>query len=70
MPAIFRVREQPDPTAIEYLVSQLATLDVPTPPISKDMGPSEAGQAVGRISNRLSSTSTPAAATAGRRSPR
>ncbi len=53
VPAIFRVHEQPDPTAIEYLVSQLATLDVPTPPISKDMGPSEAGQAVGRISNRL-----------------
>jgi len=53
IPTIFRVHEQPDPSAIEYLVSQLETLDVPTPPIPKDMGPTEAGRAVGLISNRL-----------------
>jgi ribonuclease R len=53
VPTIFRVHEQPDPAAVEYLVSQLATLDVPTPPLPKDMGPHEAGRMVGAISVRL-----------------
>jgi ribonuclease R len=33
VPAVYRVHEQPDPDRIERLVEQLASLEVPTPPL-------------------------------------
>ena len=33
IPTLYRVHEQPEPTAIEFLVAQLESLDVPTPPL-------------------------------------
>ena len=34
--AIYRVHEQPDPASVERLVAQLASLDVPTPPLPEE----------------------------------
>ncbi len=43
-PTLYRVHEQPDPERIEHLVEQLASLDLPAPPVPDGMGPSQAGQ--------------------------
>ena len=37
--ALFRVHEQPDPAAIERLVAQLESLEVPTPPCRRSCRP-------------------------------
>ena len=52
-PAIFRVHEQPDPDSVEFLVAQLESLDIPTPPLPQQFGPTEAGRLVGEISVKL-----------------
>ncbi|MGH2979209.1 MAG: ribonuclease R family protein, partial [Solirubrobacterales bacterium] len=52
-PAVYRVHEQPDPAAIERLVRQLESLDVPTPPVPRVMSPADAGRLVGEISARV-----------------
>ena len=44
VPTLYRVHEQPDPERIERLVEQLAALDVPTPPLPKQISPSQAGE--------------------------
>ncbi len=44
VPAIYRVHAQPDPPRIEYLLEQLATLDVPTPPLGRGLAPRSAGE--------------------------
>jgi ribonuclease R len=43
VPAIYRVHAQPDASGVERLVAQLAALDLPTPPLTQGMAPSEAG---------------------------
>jgi len=50
VPTIYRVHEQPDPQRIERLVEQLASLDVPTPPLPKNLSPSAAAGLAGDIS--------------------
>ena len=50
IPALFRVHERPDGVAVERLVEQLASLGVPTPPLSRGMSPQEAAEAVGKAS--------------------
>jgi ribonuclease R len=52
-PTIFRVHEQPDPDSVEFLVAQLESLDIPTPPLPERFGPEEAGRLVGAISAML-----------------
>ncbi len=42
-PAIYRVHEQPDPERIERLFEQLASLELPTPPLPEGAGPTMAG---------------------------
>jgi ribonuclease R len=49
-PAIYRVHEQPDPDRIAHLISQLASLDVPTPPLPERLSPRQAGQLAGEAS--------------------
>jgi len=44
IPTVYRVHEQPDPQRIERLVEQLASLDVPTPPLPKQLAPKAAGE--------------------------
>ncbi len=48
--ALFRVHERPDPQAIELLLSKLAALEVPTPPVPEHLTPAEAARLAARIS--------------------
>jgi ribonuclease R len=50
VPTLYRVHERPNPQSIEWLVKQLASLEVPTPPVPKSMTPQQAGELVGEIS--------------------
>jgi ribonuclease R len=49
-PTLYRVHGEPEPARTEVLVDQLASLDVPTPPVSEHMSPQQAGELVGEIS--------------------
>ena len=42
---IYRVHEQPDPASVERLVAQLASLDVPTPPLPEQLSAAAGGRA-------------------------
>jgi ribonuclease R len=50
VPALFRVHERPDATAAERLVGQLASLDVPTPPLPSYLTPQQAAELVAAAS--------------------
>jgi ribonuclease R len=50
VPTLYRVHEAPDPQRTSFLVEQLASLDVPTPPLPERLSTSEAGELVGEIS--------------------
>ena len=50
IPTLYRVHDRPDPERIKTLVDQLASLDVPTPPVSDHLTPDEANDIVGEIS--------------------
>ena len=45
LPTLYRVHERPDPPAVEFLCEQLASLDVPTPPLPEHMTPQQAADA-------------------------
>lgn len=59
-PSIYRVHQQPDPERIERLLGQLASLDLPAPPMVEGAGPTEAGRLAVEASRKV-------AAEAGRR---
>src|SRR3954471_24329852 len=40
--ALYRIHEQPEPARVERLVDQLASLEVPTPPLPPQMSPQQA----------------------------
>ncbi len=50
---LYRVHEPPDPERIERLVDQLASLDVPTPPLPEPMSSSQAASILGVISRLI-----------------
>jgi ribonuclease R len=50
--ALYRVHEQPDPVRVAFMVSQLASLELPTPPLPEQMAPREAAR-VAREASRL-----------------
>jgi ribonuclease R len=50
LPALYRVHERPEPQSVVFLAEQLASLDVPTPPLPKQMTPQQAADAVTEIS--------------------
>jgi ribonuclease R len=50
IPALHRVHERPDSARAERLVEQLASLDVPTPPVPAAMTPQEAADVVAECS--------------------
>jgi ribonuclease R len=47
------VHEQPDPDRIRHLVDQLASLEVPTPPLPDPMSPQQAADLAGAISQEV-----------------
>jgi ribonuclease R len=49
-PTLYRVHEQPDPDRIAHLISQLASLDIPTPPLPERLSPRQAGELAGEAS--------------------
>jgi ribonuclease R len=46
LPALYRVHEPPDPARVEHLIAQLASLDVPTPPLGEHLTSAQAGALV------------------------
>ena len=50
LPTLYRVHERPEPQSVAFLAEQLASLDVPTPPLPKQMTPQQAADAVREIS--------------------
>lgn len=50
VPTLYRVHERPEPARVERLVEQLASLDVPTPPVPEPMSPSQAAEIVSECS--------------------
>jgi ribonuclease R len=50
VPALYRVHERPEPTAVQRLVEQLASLGVPTPPVPDVLTPQQAGEIAGEAS--------------------
>ncbi len=52
-PALYRVHEQPDAARVERLVAQLASLEVPTPPLPRTLSPTQTGELVGEISQAV-----------------
>jgi ribonuclease R len=53
VPCLFRVHERPDVERIERLVEQLASLEVPTPPLPEPMSAQQAAELLGAISRRV-----------------
>ncbi len=43
IPSVYRVHEMPDPDRVERMLAQLASLDLPGPPVPAGMGPTTAG---------------------------
>jgi ribonuclease R len=60
LPTLYRVHERPDATAVVFLVEQLASLDVATPPVPKDMTPQQAADLVAEISRVVARDGRPA----------
>jgi ribonuclease R len=50
LPTLYRVHERPEPQSVVFLAEQLASLDVPTPPLPKQMTPQQAADAIAEIS--------------------
>jgi ribonuclease R len=53
VPCLYRVHERPDPVRIERLIDQLASLDVPTPPLPENMTSTQAADLLSEISKRV-----------------
>ncbi len=53
VPCLYRVHEPPDPARVERLVEQLASLEVPTPPVPEPMSASQAAELIGLISRHV-----------------
>jgi ribonuclease R len=50
LPTLYRVHERPQPAAVAKLVAQLASLDIQTPPLPKQMSPQQAADAMAETS--------------------
>ncbi len=53
LPTLYRVHERPEPSSVEFLVEQLASLDLPTPPLPKNLTPQQAADLVTEISRTV-----------------
>jgi ribonuclease R len=50
LPTLYRVHERPEPQSVLFLAEQLASLDIPTPPLPKQMTLQQAADAITEIS--------------------
>jgi ribonuclease R len=53
VPALYRVHEPPEPASVERLIEQLASLDVPVPPLPEAITPQQATDLVGELSQAV-----------------
>jgi ribonuclease R len=53
VPCLYRVHERPEPERVKRLVDQLASLEVPTPPVPAMLSPSQAAELIGDVSRRV-----------------
>jgi ribonuclease R len=54
VPTLYRVHERPEPTAVERLIEQLASLGIPTPPAPRGhMTPQQAADLAGEVSQMV-----------------
>jgi ribonuclease R len=53
VPTLYRVHERPEPARAKRLVEQLASLDVPTPPLPDPLSPQQAEDAVAEIARMV-----------------
>jgi ribonuclease R len=53
VPTLYRVHEQPDPERVAFMVEQLASLDVPTPPLPERLAPRQAAVLAGEASRMV-----------------
>ena len=53
VPCLYRVHERPEPERVRRLADQLASLDVPTPPLPEPMSSDQAAALIGEISRRV-----------------
>jgi len=51
LPALYRVHDRPEPARVERLVDQLASLDVPTPPLPVTLTPQQGADLVAEIAH-------------------
>jgi ribonuclease R len=49
LPTLYRVHERPEPARVQRLAEQLASLDIPTPPLREAMTPQQAADAVAEM---------------------
>lgn len=49
-PTLYRIHERPEPSSVEFMLAQLASLDVPTPPAPKNMSPQQAADVAAEAS--------------------
>ena len=63
-PCLYRVHERPEPERVKRLVDQLSSLKVPTPPLPKNISPSQAAELMGEISRRVEAHVSRASGTA------
>jgi ribonuclease R len=52
-PCLYRVHERPEPARVERLVDQLASLEVPTPPLPEPLSSTQAAALLGELSRRV-----------------
>ena len=57
VPTLYRVHERPEPQSVAFLVEQLASLEVPTPPVPKNMSPQQAAEVAAEASRLASAYS-------------
>ncbi len=53
VPCLYRVHERPEPERVERLADQLASLEVPTPPLPDHISRAQAAELVGDMSRRV-----------------
>jgi ribonuclease R len=53
LPTLYRVHERPEPLRVRHLADQLASLDIPTPPLHEEMTPQQAADAVAEMARMV-----------------
>jgi ribonuclease R len=53
IPCLYRVHERPEPARVRRLIEQLATLEVPTPPVPDSLSRAQAAELMGEVSGRI-----------------